>query len=90
MSAPRLVDTVGEGEDVANWESTIETYTLTFVKQIAGGDLLGNKGSSNQGLCDNLEEWVGMGDGKEVQEGGDICISVADSCWCMEETNTLL
>ena len=55
-------------------------HTLTFVKQIAGGDLLGNKGSSNQGLCDNLEECVGMGDGKEVQEGGDICVSVADSC----------
>ena len=31
-------------------------------------------------LCINLEGWEGKGDGKEVQEGGDICILVADSC----------
>ena len=23
------------------------------------------------GLCDNLEDWNGVGDGREVQEGGD-------------------
>ena len=39
-------------------------------------------------LCDNLEGWDGVGDGKEVQEGGDICIPVADSCLCMAETDT--
>ena len=33
-----------------------------------------------QGLCINLEEWFGQGDGREVQEGGDICIPMADSC----------
>ena len=33
-----------------------------------------------QGLCINLEEWNGTGDGREVQKGGGICISVADSC----------
>ena len=33
-----------------------------------------------QGLCINLEGWDGEGDGKEVQNRGDICISVADSC----------
>ena len=32
-----------------------------------------------QGLCINLEWWDGEGDGREVQEGGDICISMADS-----------
>ena len=26
----------------------------------------------------------------EVQEGGDICIPMADSWWCMAETNTIL
>ena len=31
-------------------------------------------------LCDNLEEWDRVGGGKEVQEGGDICISMTDSC----------
>ena len=32
-----------------------------------------------QGLCINLERWEGEGDRKEVQEGGDICIPMADS-----------
>ena len=38
-----------------------------------------------QGLCDNLEEWDGAGDEREVQEGGDMGVSMADSCWCMTE-----
>ena len=33
-----------------------------------------------QVLCDNLERWDGVGDGTEVQEGGDICMPMADSC----------
>ena len=33
-----------------------------------------------QGLCINLEGWDGEGDGREVLEGGDICISMANSC----------
>ena len=28
--------------------------------------------------CDNLEGWNVMGDGREVQEGGDIGVPVAD------------
>ena len=32
------------------------------------------------GLCINLEGWDGEGDGRELQEGGDICIHMADSC----------
>ena len=31
-------------------------------------------------LSDNLEGRVWEGDGSGVQEGGDICIPVADSC----------
>ena len=33
-----------------------------------------------QGLCVNLEGWGGEEDGREVQKGGNICISVADLC----------
>ena len=40
-------------------------------------------------LCDNLDGWDGVGGGREVQEGGDICIPVVDSC-CTAETNTIL
>ena len=32
------------------------------------------------GLCVNLEGCNAEGDGKGVQEGGDICIPMADSC----------
>ena len=39
-------------------------------------------------LCDNLEGWDGVGGGRKVQEGGDMCVPVADSCWYMAETNT--
>ena len=31
-------------------------------------------------LCDNLEGWDGAGGRREVQEGGDMCILMADSC----------
>ena len=41
-------------------------------------------------LCDNLEGWDGVGGGREVQEGGDICILMVDSCCYMAETNTTL
>ena len=33
-----------------------------------------------QGLCINLEGQDGVGDGREVQEGGDIYTPMADSC----------
>ena len=33
-----------------------------------------------QQLCTNLEGWDRKGDGRKIQEGGDICISMEDSC----------
>ena len=33
-----------------------------------------------QGPYINLERWNGEGEGREVQNGGLICIPVADSC----------
>ena len=36
-------------------------------------------------LCDNLEQWDGVGGRREVPEGRDICTLKADSC-CMVET----
>ena len=33
-----------------------------------------------QGLYINLNRWDREGDGREIQKGGDICISMADSC----------
>ena len=31
-------------------------------------------------LYDNLKGWDGEGNGRGIQEGGDTCILVADSC----------
>ena len=41
-------------------------------------------------LCDSLKGWDGMGGGREVQEGEDICIPMADSCSGLKENNTIL
>ena len=38
-------------------------------------------------LCDNLEGWV-VGDGREVPEGGDMCILMNDAHYTAE-MNTL-
>ena len=46
---------------------------------MASGNLPCDTGSSAL-LCDNLEGWDEVGDGKEVHERGDICILAAGSC----------
>ena len=69
---------------LSDWaHKNFSSFTLLYVKQITSGNLLSDAGSSNLVLCDNLERWDGLGGGKEVQEGGAICM--ADSCWCMAE-----
>ena len=45
---------------------------------------------TQMGLCINLEGWDGVGGGREVQEGGDICIPTADSYSCLTENNKIL
>ena len=84
------MDTMGEGEGETNRESSMETYTLPFVKYISSGNLLNDVGNSDPLLCDNLEGWLGVGGGREVQKGGDICIPMADSCWRLTENNKIL
>ena len=41
-------------------------------------------------LCDNLDGGDGVEGGREVQEGGDICLAVTDLCRCTAKTNTML
>ena len=43
-----------------------------------------------QGLCINLEEWDGEGDGRDVQKGWHMCVPVADSCSGLTENNKIL
>ena len=69
----------GEEDGGTNGESSMEIYTLPYVKYITSGNLLYDSGNSPWGSV-NLEGWDGVGGRKEVQEGGDICIPKADSC----------
>ena len=59
------------------WE---ETYTLPYIKQIAGGKLLYNTGSSVWCTVTTQRGRMGWRSGREVQEGEDTCIPMADSC----------
>ena len=43
-----------------------------------------------QGLCINLGEWGGVGDGRKVQKGGDIGIPMVDSGWGLTESDKIL
>ena len=84
------MDTVGEGENGMKWEIRIDMYTLPCVKQKASGNLLKNHRELSSVFCDDLEKCNGQVGGREVQEGGDICIQIADIIGCTLETNTPL
>ena len=67
----------GEGEMYG--ESNRETY-ITRCKTDSQREFAVWLGKLKQGLCISLVGWNGVGDGNEVQKGGDICIPMADSC----------
>ena len=60
----RLVDTAWKGEGRMNWESSIDIYTQSCVKQIASGKLLNNTRSPV--CCSMMPKRDGMREG----EGG--------------------
>ena len=73
----------GEGEMYG--KSSMETY-ITICKIDSQWEFAVWLRKLKQGLCINLEGWMG----REVQKGGNICIPVADSCWCLTENNKIL
>ena len=76
----RLMDTRRGKERVRGMERVTWKFTLSYVKQISNENLLYGSGNSNRGFVINLEGWDGEVHAREVQEGGDICIPMADSC----------
>ena len=58
----------------SNMETYITTCTIDSQREF---DIWLRK--LKQELCIKLEGWDGVGDGREVQKGGNICISMADS-----------
>ena len=77
-----LLDSVGEGEGGMIWENGIETYILSYVKQIASPRLIYDTWCSGLVHWDDPKGWNGEGGGSGVQDE-NTCKPMADSCQCM-------
>ena len=60
-------------------ESNMETY-ITICKIDSQEEFAVCLRKLKEGLCINLEGWVGAGDGRDFQKGGVISVPMADSC----------
>ena len=85
----RVLPTAGEGEGRMNGESNMKTY-ITICKVDSQWEFALWLRELKPGLCKNLQGSDGERGGREVQEGEDVYIPVADSHWCIAETNTRL
>ena len=70
-------------------KSNIETY-ISICKIDSQWEFAVWLRELKQGLCDNLEGWDGEEDGREVREGGNMGVPMADSYWCMIENHKIL
>ena len=75
------MNTGGQGKGATNGESSMETYTLLYVADSQWEFAVWLRELKPVVLCVNIEEWDGIEGGREGQEGGNICIPMADSCW---------
>ena len=66
-----------EGEREMYGESNMEIYN-TICKIDSQCEFAVWLREHKQGLCDNLEGWDGKGNGRKVQEGGDMGVPIAD------------
>ena len=87
---------MGEGEKVTKWpdrDSGLETlssvmclltcllFKMCLKKCEEERSLTEAKDADSVPVfCDNLEKWDAVGGRREVQEGGNMCILMADSC----------
>ena len=65
-----LLDSVGEDEDRMIWEKGIETWIISYVKQITNPGLMHDTGCSGLLHWDNPDGWDREGVGRRVQDGG--------------------
>ena len=68
-----------EEEGGTNGESSMETYTQRYIKYIGSGNLLYDSGNSNQSFP-HLQGWEMVGGRRDILEGENISISMANSC----------
>ena len=77
----------GEREGEMYGESNMETY-ITICTTECQQEFAVWLRELKQGFCNSLEGWDGEGD--KVQEGGDICTPMTDSCWYLAENSKIL
>ena len=72
---------MGRGEERVRYMErvTLKLY-ITICKTDSQWEFAVWLSKLKQKLCINLERWDGVGDGREVQKGGDICIPMAELC----------
>ena len=68
-----------------DFKADLSIQSRAFVLKRGGGEYRHGKNyvisrELKQVLCDNLAGWDGRGGGREAQQGGDVCIQMADSC----------
>ena len=73
------MDSVGEGEGGEIWENGIETYIISYVKQIASPGSMQDTGCLGLVHWDDPEGWDGEGVGAGFRKG-NTCTPVADAC----------
>ena len=60
---------MGEGEGEMIWENGIETYVISYMKQIASPGLMHDTGCLGLVHWDDPEGWCREGGGRGVQDG---------------------
>ena len=76
----RLMDRGGEdkGDGERDGDSNMEWEFAIWLREL------------KHRLCENLERWDREADEREVEEGGDMGVPMAESCWCFTENNKIL
>ena len=64
-----LLDSVGEGKGGMICENSIETWILSYVKQIANPGSMHETGHAGLVHCNDPEGWDGEGGERGVQDG---------------------
>ena len=75
------MDSVGEGEGGEIWENGIETWMISYMKQVASPGSMNDTGCLGLVHWDDSEGWYREGGGFRM---GNTGIPVADSCWYMQ------
>ena len=74
-----LLDSVGEGEGGMIWENGIETYILSYVKQIASPGSMHDTGYSGLVHWDDPEGWDGEEGRRGIQDGENMYTHVFET-----------